>query len=73
MLISHYAALCGQTETVTGMVGTVDQDIDLTQVARFISKQIIMNKTNIFRAIFMEEHIPIRPVRSLLFGRQTFK
>ena len=47
MLISHYAALCGQTETVTGMVGTVDQDIDLTQVARFISKKIIMNKTNI--------------------------
>jgi len=35
MLISHYAALCGQTETVTGMVGTVDQDIDLTQVARY--------------------------------------
>ena len=34
MLISHYAALCGQTKTVTGMVGTVDQDCDLTQVAR---------------------------------------
>ena len=34
MLISHYAALCGQTKTVTGMVGTVDPDCDLTQVAR---------------------------------------
>ena len=34
MLISHYAALCGQSKTVTGMVGTIDQDCDLTQVAR---------------------------------------
>ena len=35
MLISHYNALCGQTKTVTGMVGTIDQQCDLTQVARF--------------------------------------
>ena len=34
MLISHYAALSGQTKTVTGMVGTVDQECDLTTVAR---------------------------------------
>ena len=34
MLISHYNALCGQTKTVTGMVGTIDQQCDLTQVAR---------------------------------------
>ena len=36
MLISHYAALSGQTKTVTGMVGTVDQECDLTTVARSI-------------------------------------
>ena len=37
MLISHYAALSGQTKTVTGMVGTVDQECDLTTVARSIN------------------------------------
>ena len=37
MLISHYAALSGQTKTVTGMVGTVDQECDLTTVARSVT------------------------------------
>ena len=38
MLISHYAALSGQTKTVTGMVGTVDQECDLTTVARSVTR-----------------------------------
>ena len=33
MLISHYNALCGQARTVTGMVGTVDQDCLISRVA----------------------------------------
>ena len=33
MLISHYNALCGQTTTVTGMVGTVEQECDISRVA----------------------------------------
>ena len=33
MLISHYNALCGQTKTVTGMVGTVEQECDISRVA----------------------------------------
>ena len=40
MLISHYAALSGQTKTVTGMVGTVDQECDLTTVARSVTGSI---------------------------------
>ena len=51
MLISHYAALCGQTKTVTGMVGTVDQECDLTQVARYNITLLIGNlhDHNIYR------------------------
>ena len=32
-------------------------------------------QTNVYglRVIFMDDHIPIRPDRSLLFGRQTSK
>ena len=33
MLISHYNALCGQARTLTGMVGTVDQDCLISRVA----------------------------------------
>ena len=33
MLISHYNALCGQSRTVTGMVGTVEQECLLSRVA----------------------------------------
>ena len=33
MLISHYNALCGQARTVTGMVGTVDQECLISRVA----------------------------------------
>lgn len=33
MLISHYNALCGQAVTVTGMVGTVEQECDIARVA----------------------------------------
>ena len=33
MLISHYNALCGQAKTVTGMVGTVEQECDISRVA----------------------------------------
>ena len=33
MLISHYNALCGQAVTGTGMVGTVEQECDISRVA----------------------------------------
>ena len=34
MLISHYNALLGQSKTLTGMVGTIDQQCDITAICR---------------------------------------
>ena len=32
MLISHYNALLGQSKTLTGMVGTIDQNCDIMAI-----------------------------------------
>ena len=34
MLISHYNALLGESKTLTGMVGTIDQQCDITAICR---------------------------------------
>ena len=34
MLISHYNALLGQSKTLTGMVGTIDQNCDVLTICK---------------------------------------
>ena len=38
-----------------------------------LKEEMILNFFDSVRVIFMEDHIPIRPDRRLLLGRQTFK